>query len=288
MTCLKAAGNCHTAKAGVLTLFESIGLKRRRIYTNNIDESKIAAELIEINRITSLMPTSAPVTSSDDNEARISTRASTVYDRLYNDILTGKLKPGVKLRLKNLISQYDTGNSPLREALNRLSANGMVVREENRGFRVPSASTDELAELTRTRCWLEEIALRESIANGDSDWEERIVLASHWLMRAARSKKTAVDTSSQDWEAHHREYHQALISACNSTILMGFCAELSQRTFRYRNLAEVVEYRDRHELEEHQQLQDAALGRNADLAVELLHKHYTVTSEILLSSGRFE
>jgi len=230
--------------------------------------------------------------SSDAEQAepdsQISTRASTVYDRLHADILTGKLKPGLKLRLKELIERYDTGNSPLREALNRLSANGMVLREENRGFRVPPASTKELAELTRTRCWLEEIALRESIANGDTAWEERIVLASHWLTRAARNSSTSVDTSSQDWESHHREYHQALISACNSKILMDFCAELSQRSFRYRNLAEVVEYRDRYELEEHQELQEAVIGRNADLAVELLHKHYTVTSEILLASGRFE
>jgi len=234
------------------------------------------------------MPTTTPVGSNEDNEARISTRASTVYDRLHDDILTGKLRPGVKLRLKDLITQYDTGNSPLREALNRLSANGMVVREDNRGFRVSSASTDELAELTRTRCWLEEIALRESIANGDSTWEERIVVASHWLTRTAGSKETSVDTSSQDWEAHHREYHQALISACNSKILMDFCTELSQRLFRYRNLAEVVEYRDRFELGEHQELQEAVLSGNADLAVELLHKHYAVTSEILLASGRFE
>ena len=59
--------------------------------------------------------------------------------------------------------QYDVGNSPLREALNRLSENGMVVREENKGFRVAPASEEELKELIRTRCWLEEIALRESI-----------------------------------------------------------------------------------------------------------------------------
>ncbi len=61
---------------------------------------------------------------------RISTQASTVYDRLQDDILTGQLKPDRKLRLKELIEIYDTGNSPLREALNRLSANGLVVREE--------------------------------------------------------------------------------------------------------------------------------------------------------------
>ncbi len=227
-------------------------------------------------------------TGSAESDSQISTQASTVYDRLQADILTGKLQPGLKLRLKELIEKYDTGNSPLREALNRLSANGMVVREENRGFRVPSASNSELAELTRTRCWLEEIALRESIANGDSAWEERIVLAFHWLARKAQNAKDATFYTSPEWEQHHSEFHLALISACNSDILMDFCAELSQRSFRYRNLAEVVEYRDRHELEEHRELQQAVLSRDADLAVELLHKHYTVTSEILLASGRFE
>ena len=234
------------------------------------------------------MPNSDPEQPVVETGSQISTQASTVYDRLRDDILTGKLKPGLKLRLKDLIDKYDTGNSPLREALNRLSANGMVLREENRGFRVPPASTDELAELTRTRCWLEEIALRESIANGDTEWEERIVLAFHWLSRAAQMQDDSTSTTSPDWEMHHREFHQALISACNSNILMTFCAELSQRTFRYRSLAEVVEYRDRHELEEHRELQEVALNRDADLAVELLKKHYMVTSEILLASGHFE
>jgi len=223
-----------------------------------------------------------------NGDGGISTRASSVYDRLRADILIGKLQPGAKLRLKDLIEKYDTGNSPLREALNRLSANGMVVREENRGFRVPPAEKKELEELTRTRCWLEEIALRESIANGDSDWEERIVLAFHWLARAARSTRESDKHTSPEWEEHHREFHLALISACDSDILIDFCSDLHQRSFRYRNLAEVVEYRDRHELEEHDELQQAVLNRDADLAVKLLKKHYRITSDILLASGRFE
>jgi len=233
-----------------------------------------------------LKPETESKTSSGGD--RISTQASSVYDRLQADILSGKLRPGLKLRLKELIERYETGNSPLREALNRLSANGMVVREENRGFRVPLASADELMELTRTRCWLEEIALRESIANGDSAWEERIVLAFHWLARAARSKEESDQSTSPEWEEHHRQFHLALISACDSKILIGFCAELHQRTFRYRNLAEVVEYRDSHELDEHEELQKAVLNRDADKAIELLKKHYTVTSEILVESGRFD
>jgi DNA-binding GntR family transcriptional regulator len=223
-----------------------------------------------------------------NGNGRISTQASSVYDRLKTDILTGSLQPGLKLRLKDLIERYETGNSPLREALNRLSANGMVVREENRGFRVPTASRDELMELTRTRCWLEETALRESIANGDSDWEERIVLAYHWLARAAGHGDGTAKSTSAEWEDHHREFHLALISACNSRILMDFCDELAQRSFRYRNLAEVVKYRDEHEMDEHEKLQNATLERDADKAVDLLKKHYTVTSKILIDSGRFD
>jgi DNA-binding GntR family transcriptional regulator len=227
---------------------------------------------------------------SEDASGPISTQASSVYDRIYADILTGELQPGLKLRLKNLIEKYDTGNSPLREALNRLSANGMVVREENRGFRVPPAQEKELVELTKTRCWLEEVGLRESIANGDAAWEERIVLSFHWLTRAASKEKTSdkPQYSIREWENHHREFHIALISACGSDILLNYCAELHQRSFRYRNLAEVVEYRGRHELEEHQELQEAVLNRDADLAVSLLKKHYEVTSEILIASGRFD
>lgn len=217
-----------------------------------------------------------------------STQGSTVYDRLQADILRGHLKPGMKLRLKDLIEQYQTGNSPLREALNRLSSNGFVVREENRGFRVPSASSEELEELTRTRCWLEEIALRRSITNGDTAWEERIVLAFHWLAQAAKSDESSSARTSPEWEEHHNEFHVALISACDSSILIDFCAQLQRRTLRFRNLAEVVEYRDRHELDEHRGIQEAVLQREADRAVDLLNKHYAKTAEIVLASGRFD
>jgi DNA-binding GntR family transcriptional regulator len=234
------------------------------------------------------MPKAAPKIAATEGNCQIATQASSVYDRLQSDILTGKLKPGHKLRLKDLIKQYDTGNSPLREALNRLSANGIVVREENRGFRVPPASAEELMEITRTRCWLEEIALRESIKYGGSEWEERVVLAFHWLARAARNSDKSSRTTSREWEDHHREFHLALISACNSSILIEFCAELHQRSFRYRNLAEVVKYRDVHELEQHEALQMAVLDRDVERAVGLLKKHYTATSEILVESGRFD
>lgn len=213
------------------------------------------------------------------------TLASTVYQRLLDDIIAGRLKPGRKLRLQDLKEAYSVGNSPLREALNRLTTNGMVTREENRGFRVSPASEEELLELIRTRCWLEERALRESIRHGDDKWEERIVLAYHRLTKLARPDNNPSFYTSPEWEERHREFHNSLLSACNSKILLGYCTQLHEQTLRYRNLAAVVEYRERHELEEHRAIQDAVLARNADNAVELLIAHYQVTADIVISSG---
>lgn len=220
-----------------------------------------------------------PVDSSTQNE----TLASSVYHALLDDILAGKLIPGHKLRLQALKNDYNVGNSPLREALNRLSANGMVVREENKGFRVSPASISALQELIRTRCWLEEIALRESIRNANDQYDERIVLAYHRVSKLALSNGSSY--SSPEQENKHREFHQSLISACNSKILLKYCEQLHEQTLRYRNLAAVVQYREGHEGDEHRAIRDAVLERKADIAVDLLTSHYKITAEIIISSG---
>ena len=213
------------------------------------------------------------------------TLASIAYQRLLDDIVGGRLQPGSKLRLQFLTERYAVGNSPLREALNRLSANGMVQREENRGFRVSPTSAEELLELIRTRCWLEEVALRESIRHGDAAWEEGVLVAYHRLSKRNRLSDEEYVTFDGTWEDLHRAYHLSLLSACNSNILLDFCAQLHEQTLRYRNLSSMQAYRDRHELDEHRAIRDAVLDRDADEAVDLLRAHYRITGEIALARG---
>jgi len=211
--------------------------------------------------------------------------ASSVYQQLRDDILQGRLEPGSKLRLQYLARQYNVGNSPLREALNRLTSNGLVTREENKGFRVSGASIAELEELIRTRCMLEETALRESLEFGGNDWEERVVIAFHRLNRLEDGATKTDQHRTPEWEAAHREYHIALLSACGSTILLEFCRQLHEQTLRYRSLVEVIQYRDIHECSEHKKIQEAVLDRDADRAVSMLHEHYSSTLRVIAESG---
>lgn len=225
------------------------------------------------------------VIESEEALRPIGTLASSVYQQLRSDILKGRFEPGSKLRLQHLGKQYHVGNSPLREALNRLSSNGLVTREENKGFRVSTASIAELEELIKTRCMLEQTALRESIEFGDAAWEERVVISFHRLNRLEEGIDKGEQHRTSEWEAAHRDYHLALLSACGSNILLDFCRQMHEQTLRYRSLVEVVEYRDIHECSEHRDIQMAVLDRDVERAVEMLHAHYSVTLDIIKSSG---
>lgn len=230
------------------------------------------------------MDNPTPVTSMSELSKPAGTLASSVFAALRTDILQGRLEPGSKLRLQHLAKHYNVGNSPLREALNRLSSHGLVTREENKGFRVSTASVNELEELIHTRCMLEQTALRESVQVGDSAWEERVVVAFHRLNRLEQIS-TDEHHRTPEWEAAHREYHIALLSACGSEMLLDFCRQMHEQTLRYRSLVEVVAYRDVHECSEHFKIQEAVLDRDAGQAISMLHRHYSVTLNIIKSSG---
>ena len=71
------------------------------------------------------------------------------------------LRPGQKLLIDFISERYGAGLNPVREALNRLSSEGLVERKDQRGFFVPPVSIEGWRELVKTRCWLEGKALEE-------------------------------------------------------------------------------------------------------------------------------
>lgn len=220
----------------------------------------------------------------DRPEGAAGTLASSVYDLMRQDILKGDLPPGEKLRVEYLRDRYGVGASPIREALNRLSVDGVVMRVDQKGFRVAEVSVAELDELIKTRCWLEETAIRESIAAGDDAWEERLVLAFHRLSKTPRSADEVTYAINPDWEVLHRAFHLALIGACGSRWLTSYCEQLNDLADRYRQLAVRVTYPRRNELDEHKAIMDAAVARDADRAVEVLMDHYRRTADIIRDS----
>jgi DNA-binding GntR family transcriptional regulator len=209
------------------------------------------------------------------------TRATSLYDQMRADLLGGVLEPGAKLGIEALSEHYATSATPLREALNRLVSDGLVERREQRGFVVAGISDQDLAEITKTRCWLEEIALRESIATRSKAWEEDLVLAHHRLARTPRSFQAERFEDNPTWEPLHRAFHRALIAGCGSRWLLSFCDQLADQHHRYRRLSAPRAFAKRGVKSEHQQLMEAAVEGRADDAIALLRAHFERTEKII-------
>lgn len=209
------------------------------------------------------------------------TRTTNLYERLKADILSARLEPARKLQLRFLMEAYDAGQTPLREALNRLTTEDLVIGREQRGFFVKPISLQELGELTKTRIWVEGRAVRESIANATPEWEEALVVAHHRLDRAPRSLDPERFESNPDWERVHRAFHALLIGNCASRPLIAFCDQLADRLQRYRAMSSRKAFRVRNTMEEHADILKAVLGRNPDEAERLLQRHYERTADFI-------
>jgi DNA-binding GntR family transcriptional regulator len=204
--------------------------------------------------------------------------AAPVYDRLRADIIAGYYAPGAALRFAQMQKRYGLGVSRLREALAQLAADRLVLREVNRGFRVPEISLANFDDIAALRQKLEPEAFRIAVENGDDAWEERIVIAAHRLERAAkRYEAQTVSAVQDDWERCHRAFHEALIEACGSPMTRHFCGVLYDHFDRYRRLIGFDEPAQQRLAQQHRALSDCAVARDVTRAEEMMSAHVAQT-----------
>lgn len=208
-------------------------------------------------------------------------RTSEIYDRIREDIVRGELPPGCKLKIEVLRDRFGVGATPIREALSLLTADGLVERLEQRGFRVVEVSESEFVELLAMRCWLEDRAIRQAIQKGSKEWEEGIVLAHYRLSRTPRVPPDVDQNANFEYEHHHKNFHLSLVAACGSNTLLRLWHKLYNEANRYRYLARLSSFERPDIADEHRQIADAVLAHDADGAVRLLVGHYKRTGDLL-------
>ncbi|MEG8220483.1 GntR family transcriptional regulator [Sphingomonas sp. HH69] len=215
-------------------------------------------------------------TGNSVSQAGVSLTAS-VYLQLRADLLSGKFLPNTRLAIKMLQERYGTGSSPIREVLSRLTAEGFVVQIDQRGFRVPAFCADELEELTRGRCLLNEIIFREAIASANDADDEAIIVAHFRLTRTPHDLPGSPGTLNPESEEAHFRFHRALTAPCRLKTLLDFEEKLFERSTRYRVLAES---QVRSTEAEHHAIMNAVLDRNTNLAIKLSNDHIMETASI--------
>jgi DNA-binding GntR family transcriptional regulator len=205
-----------------------------------------------------------------------------IYDVLKENIVTGRFTPGKFINLTEVQRDFGVGLSAVREALCQLAADGLVIAEDQRGFRAAPISAKDLSDLTCARIEIEQFTIRDAIAHGDVHWEAQVIAEFHKLQFIYRSNRRSID---DQYRLQHRIFHDALVAACQSEWMRRFRSILHEHSERYRQV--VVQYSDhpRDIIAEHRGLMDAALARDGERAAELIAEHINQTAEIILRLG---
>jgi DNA-binding GntR family transcriptional regulator len=205
------------------------------------------------------------------------------YRKIRNDILFGRLPPGRKLRLEGLKADYGAGVSTLREILNRLHSERLVIAEGQKGFEVAPVSIANLREIAALRQLLECRALEQSFRAGDMEWEGRVVAAHHRLARMEERMAQGDRSGTTEWKQYDWQFHQALISACGSRMLIDTHAAVFDKYLRYQMIA--LSYRGEIAAREHALMLECALRRDAKQACEVLARHVAGGVDHAMATG---
>lgn len=133
---------------------------------------------------------------------------ATMYERLRFAIVSGELRPNEPLIEEDLAAKFGTSRTPVREGLQRLSADGLLVRRK-RGWAVREFSGIEIRENYEVRAALEGLAARFAAERGSSE-ERRAIMACH-----EQRSGLATGESTQRLSTN-RDFHEAILTAAHN------------------------------------------------------------------------
>jgi DNA-binding GntR family transcriptional regulator len=205
------------------------------------------------------------------------------YDLLREALLDCRFEPGEPLRIGELCKRLDASQGAVREALSRLTSEGLVEARPQRGFRVTPISAEDLRDLTAARIEIEELCLRHAIDAGDVRWEARLVAAFHQLSRTPPLEPGPQRRFDRRFVALHHSFFDVLVSSCDSVWLGRVRQMLQTQELRYHGRSPPPAPGERDLVGELREVMEAAIARDAGRACELLSSHMRRSAELLIA-----
>jgi DNA-binding GntR family transcriptional regulator len=218
----------------------------------------------------------------------VTTKADDIARVIEDEIISGVIPPGQVLRQEHVCERFGVSRTPVREALQRLEAVGLVSAVPNRGVRVRSISAAELREAFLIRAELESLATAEAatrITAADLERldsaEERFTALTERMRAEIRRGETPDAAVAVEWTAANHCFHD-VIYAVAALPRVEQLAKAARRTFIGGRIlsarAELDELFARNDMQ-HRAIRDALAAGSADGARSLARDH-------VLSSGR--
>lgn len=201
--------------------------------------------------------------SAAEGDKSLSTQ---IYEALRDQIIEGVLLPGAHLRERELAEEFHVSRIPLREAIPRLEADGLVTTSQRRGAVVSELTVRDVEELFVIRLSLEVLAAREaalSVARGES--------TEHLSSLMAQAEDALARGDDREIATANSAFHEEILTLTRNSLLQDLMVPV---TGRVRRLFRLEATRDQAVLcREHQGLHDAIAAGNVELSGSLAYAH---------------
>lgn len=152
------------------------------------------------------------------------TLAVRISRALADRIISGALEPGTRLRQDHVAAEFGASHVPVREAFQRLEAQGLAVSEPRRGVRVAAFDLREVREVAQMRAALEVLALRHAAPH-----------LTRAMLDEAEEATRAGDNSPdvRSWEEANRRFHRLIVTPCGMPRLLAAIDDLHAASARF-------------------------------------------------------
>lgn len=172
-----------------------------------------------------MLATGAPELNSNRAPSYLG-KADIVHETLRRAIITGKYRPGERLRQLTIAQELNVSPTPVREALRHLEAEGLVVHSPHQGVRVAEFSLSHMLEAYYARAVLEGLAARLAVVQAAEPQRKGLVQVLEPIQRRLESMLYSGNLSS--WVALNDQFHQAILSAARADTVARLVTGLRQ------------------------------------------------------------
>lgn len=193
--------------------------------------------------------------------------------QLRENILSGELGAGERIRLDEIAGDLKMSPIPLREALRTLATEGLVIPAPHRGYTVSAVTVADLDDIYRMRLILEPLAVRLAVPHLEDDDLEYLREELDLVNRAVQKG---------DWpdhRLHHRAFHFGIYDRCESSWLLRFTDTIWLNAQRYQRMSTRIKGELAQRRREHEAILAACEEHDAESASALMHDHLKLAGD---------
>jgi DNA-binding GntR family transcriptional regulator len=239
-----------------------------------------------------------PIPGTFVRMAEAATERRALVDKLASDlqqrVLSGDIPSGTRLRQSALAAEFGVSRTPIREALRKLQAGGLIELQPHRGALVRGLSAREIRDAYEVRAELEALAAELAAVRIRHDQLDRLREAQEQFRDGLAKTVAAREVGAPDleqalvWGRANDQFHQVIQEAAHNEVLVATLTHL-HRSFP-RDLSKIVLSEStpllRTNVLEHEEIVDALQHRDRDAARELMRRHVRHAGELV--TLRFE